>query len=96
MLPRLRKRQLEVEEKAMSAPTNDPLCPMCGGSRVQGRITSMTDPGGCVLVVRNVPATVCEQCGEEWLDQATVAELHRLAADARARGAQVEVLRMAS
>lgn len=80
----------------MSATTVNTLCPMCGGGRAEGRITSMTDLGGCVIVVRNVPATVCDQCGEEWLDQATVTELHRLAEDARQRGALVEVLQMAS
>ena len=78
----------------MSARTIKSLCALCGGERVPGRITSMADLGGGVLVVRNVPATVCAQCGEEWLGHATAAELHRLAEDARRRGALVEIFHM--
>lgn len=80
----------------MSEKKATPLCALCGGDLVPGRITSTTDLDGCVLVVRDVPATVCDQCGEEWLAHATVVELHRLAEDARRRGVVVEVLRMAS
>jgi hypothetical protein len=43
-------------------------------------------------VVRNVPATVCSQCGEEWLDDETVRSLERITSEVRARGAQVEVV----
>jgi YgiT-type zinc finger domain-containing protein len=80
----------------MSETKRPPTCPLCGGDRVPGRITWTADLGECVLVVRNVAATVCDQCGEDWLDDGTVAELDRLAEDARRRGALVEVLRMAS
>ena len=68
------------------------LCPLCGGLRVPGRAIFSTDLGATVVIVRNVPATVCDQCGTEWIDDSTAAELEALAADARQRGAQVEVL----
>lgn len=71
------------------------LCPICGGSRVPGRVTFSADLSGGVVVVRQVPATVCDQCGEEWLDDAVAADLEKRANDARDRGAQVEVLSMA-
>ena len=87
---------MEDEEDDVSATKTGALCAICGGDRVPGRITSMTDLDGCVLVVRNVPASVCDQCGEEWVDHGTATELHRLAEDARRRGALVEILRMAS
>jgi Zn-finger nucleic acid-binding protein len=51
--------------------------------------------GGTVVVVRNVPATVCDRCGEHWFDHATVGHLERIVSEARARGAQVEVLSLA-
>lgn len=68
------------------------LCPLCGGHRVPGRTTFSADLGTGVVIVRNVPATVCDQCGAEWVDDVTAAELEGVAADARRRGAQVEVL----
>jgi YgiT-type zinc finger domain-containing protein len=78
------------------SPHAAPLCPLCGGDLVPGRITSTVDRDGCLLVVRGVSATVCDQCGKEWLADATVVELQRLAEDARRRGAVVEILQMAS
>jgi len=71
------------------------LCPICGGGRLPGRVTFSVDLGGGVVVVRQVPATVCDQCGEEWLDDAVAADLEKRANDARDRGAQVEVLSIA-
>jgi YgiT-type zinc finger domain-containing protein len=49
------------------------------------------DLGSGVVVVRGVRATICSQCGEEWIDNATSHELERIVNDARSRGLQVEV-----
>lgn len=68
------------------------LCPLCGGVRVAGRIMFSADLGDSVIVIRGVPATVCEQCGEEWIDDATAADLELRSDAARKRGAQVEVM----
>jgi len=40
-------------------------CPLCGGDKKQGQATYTVDLGFGVVVVRNVPAKVCSQCGEE-------------------------------
>ena len=68
------------------------LCPLCGGDRVPGRTTFSADLGTGVVVVRNVPATVCDQCGAEWIADATAVELEAVTDDARRRGAQIEVM----
>ncbi len=68
------------------------LCPLCGGDLVPGRVTFSAALGTGVVVVRTVPATVCDQCGAEWIDNATAADLEAKADDARRRGAQVEVM----
>jgi len=39
-------------------------CFMCKGSVQDGFSTFTTDMGGCVVVIKNVPSFVCEQCGE--------------------------------
>jgi YgiT-type zinc finger domain-containing protein len=68
------------------------LCALCGGTLRAGRATHAVDLGATVLVVRNIEAEVCDQCGEPWLEDATVAHLERIVHEARARGAQVEVV----
>ena len=68
------------------------LCALCGGKRSAGRVTHTVDLGSTVVVVRNVEAKVCDQCGEPWFDDATVAHLERIVHEARARGVEVEVV----
>lgn len=68
------------------------LCALCGGKRRAGRVTHSVDLGPTLVVVRNVEAEVCHQCGEPWFEDATVAHLERIVQEARARGAQVEVV----
>jgi YgiT-type zinc finger domain-containing protein len=73
----------------MSA-SND-QCPLCGGKKTAGTTTFTADLGSGVVVVRRVRATLCSQCGEEWLDNEAALELERIVADARARRHEVEV-----
>jgi hypothetical protein len=47
-----------------------------------------------VVVVRNVPAKVCGQCGEEWIAPDTALKLERLTEQARKKRHQVEVVAM--
>jgi Zn-finger nucleic acid-binding protein len=50
------------------------------------------DLGFGVVVVRNVPATVCDQCGEEWIGAEIAGELERLVEEARQSRREVEVV----
>ena len=68
------------------------LCALCGGTRRTGRVAHSVDLGTTVVVVRNVEAQVCEQCGEPWFDDATVVQLERIVHEARARGVELEVV----
>jgi YgiT-type zinc finger domain-containing protein len=68
------------------------LCPVCGGRKTAGKTTYSVDLGFGVVVVRNVPATVCSQCGEEWIGAEIAGELERLVDEARQNRRQVEVV----
>lgn len=76
----------------MMRPFPPGLCALCGGQRRAGRVTHSVDLGSTLVVVRNVEAQVCDQCGEAWLEDATVAQLERIVHEARARGVEVEVV----
>jgi len=67
-------------------------CPICGGRKQAGTTTFSADLGAGVVMVRNVKATVCEQCGEEWIDDATARQLEEIVEEARAKHHQVEVV----
>ena len=66
-------------------------CPLCGGAKKSGTTTFSADLGSGVVVVRRVRATVCTQCGEEWIDDSTARQLEQIVTDARHRKLQVEV-----
>jgi len=67
-------------------------CPVCNGEKKLGRTTYTVDLGFGVLVVRDVPARICVQCGEEWIGAGTAKTLEKLIGEARKRKTQFEVL----
>jgi hypothetical protein len=48
------------------------------------------------LVVKGVPATVCQTCGEEYVDETTTRGLLEIAAMAERTGVRVEVRQFAA
>ena len=52
--------------------------------------------GNTVIIVRDVPAAVCENCGEYYLDEAVANKLYRQGEEAVRRHAEVEILRYAA
>jgi len=45
-----------------------------------------------VLIVREVPAQICSQCGEDWFTSEVSQHLETLAEDMRVKGSEVEIL----
>jgi YgiT-type zinc finger domain-containing protein len=75
---------------------SSPVCPICGGRKAPGTTTFSADIGSGVVLVRHVRATVCQQCGEEWIDHATAQRLEAIVAEARAKKRQLEVADLAA
>ncbi|MBM3475950.1 MAG: type II toxin-antitoxin system MqsA family antitoxin [Armatimonadetes bacterium] len=67
-------------------------CPLCGGVKAPGMTTYTVDLGSGVIVIRDVPAMVCERCGEEWIGADTARTLEGLVEAARRSKRQVEVV----
>jgi len=67
-------------------------CPMCHGNMENGKTTFTSDLGFGVVVVRHVPAQVCDQCGESWLSDETSEGLENIVDDIRKKHSVVEVL----
>ncbi|MHB8455996.1 MAG: type II toxin-antitoxin system MqsA family antitoxin [Acidiferrobacterales bacterium] len=66
-------------------------CPLCGGEKQPGTTTFTVDLKFGVVVVREVPAFVCTQCGDAWIDDPVAAKLESIVADARRKHAVVEI-----
>lgn len=67
-------------------------CVICRQGETQpGKTTVTFERGGATVVIRGVPARVCDDCGEDYLDEATTAELLETADAAAQAGVQVAV-----
>lgn len=67
-------------------------CPICRhGETLAGTVSVTLERGGLTLVVKDVPAQVCDNCGEAYVDEQAAAQLLEQA-DAEARaGTEINV-----
>lgn len=72
-------------------------CPICKhGSLTPGHVSVTLERGDLTLVFKTVPARVCDNCGEQYLDEPVTARLLQQAESAASAGVQVEVRRYAA
>lgn len=72
-------------------------CVICRqGETEPGRVTVTLVRGGTVVVIKEVPAGVCGQCGEYYLDEVTSARVMAMGEEAVRHQAEVEILRYAA
>lgn len=67
-------------------------CVICkNGTTRSGKATVTLERNGTTLVIKGVPANVCGNCGEEYVDEGTTAKLLKAAEEAARSGVQVDV-----
>ncbi len=67
-------------------------CVICKQAEVKPGYTTVTlEQGGLTLVVKNVPALICPNCGEAYVDEAVTTRLLSEAETVAQAGAQVDV-----
>ena len=67
-------------------------CVICKqGETKPGKVTVTLERDGMTLVFKGVPASVCANCGEEYVDEKTTAQLLRTAEEAARAGVQVDI-----
>lgn len=68
------------------------ICVICKNGETQlGKATVTLEREETTLVIKGVPAQVCGNCGEEYVDEETTARLLKTAEDAARAGVQVDV-----
>jgi YgiT-type zinc finger domain-containing protein len=67
-------------------------CTICKNGETQPGTTTVTlERGETTLVFKSVPAQICHNCGETYLDEQTIKQLWAVAERAVEGGVQVEV-----
>ncbi len=72
-------------------------CVICRvGEMHVGRVNVTLERGSTTVLLRDVPAEVCDNCGEYYLSEETTRRVLALAEDAVRRGTEIEILRYAA
>ncbi len=72
-------------------------CALCRhGSTRPGEATVTLQRGETLVVTKNVPADICDNCGEYYLSAEITEKVMARAEDAVRNGAEVEILRFAA
>jgi len=72
-------------------------CVICklGGTK-QGAVTVTLERGETTVLIKNVPADICENCGEYYLSDEISERVLKQAESAVTNNAEVEILRFAA
>jgi len=68
------------------------LCALCGGKKRKGETTYTVELGFGVVVIRHVPALICTQCAEEWIEADVAKELEKMVESVRNKKLELEVV----
>ncbi len=72
-------------------------CQLCkNGTTEKGSVTVTLERGSTVVLIKNVPAEICENCGEYYLDEKTTYNILAKAEIAAKNNAEVEILQYAA
>lgn len=69
-------------------------CVICKtGETAPGHATVVAQRNGTVVIVKEVPADLCQNCGEYYLDEPVASKVYLQAEEAVKRHAEVSILR---
>ncbi|GAB4149445.1 MAG: hypothetical protein Tsb0016_20800 [Sphingomonadales bacterium] len=72
-------------------------CAICKtGMTHPGTVTVTLERDGTVIVVKDVPADICDNCGEYYLDETVARRVYQQAQGAAGPDREVEILRYAA
>jgi YgiT-type zinc finger domain-containing protein len=67
-------------------------CPLCNGTKEQGKVTFTVDLGTNLIVIRETPAIVCSVCGEEWISDKVAENIEAMVSEAKMKNRMIEVV----
>jgi YgiT-type zinc finger domain-containing protein len=70
-------------------------CVICkNGKTKKGKVTVTLERGGSIIAIKEVPAQVCQNCGEYFLSEEMTKEVLKRAEQAVKKGVEVEIIKM--
>jgi len=70
-------------------------CPICKeGITVNGKTTVTVERNGAIIFFKNVPALICNNCGESYFESSISKHLFLLANEAFDKGTELEIIKL--
>jgi len=70
-------------------------CLICkNGTTRKDKVTVTLERGHSIIAIKEVPAQVCQNCGEYYLDAEMTKEVLKRAEEASEKGVEIEVIKM--
>ena len=70
------------------------ICVICKeGNTAEGTVTVTLTRGESTIIIKDVPAEVCANCGEYYLSEQTASRIYDIAEQAVRKGVEIEILK---
>ncbi|WP_368488940.1 type II toxin-antitoxin system MqsA family antitoxin [Clostridium sp. BJN0013] len=67
-------------------------CILCKGNLVKDKVNYIVDLNGNIIIIKGVPANVCKQCGEYFLENDIALKIEKIVEEAKKNKAEILVL----
>lgn len=70
-------------------------CILCKANLTKGNVNHIVDLGEGIIIIKNVPANICEQCGEYYVDTQIALKLEAIVEEVKKSKAEVLIINYA-
>jgi len=67
-------------------------CVVCKGELIKKEINHIVDLDGHIIIVKNVPAEVCRQCGESFFENQVAVRLEKIIDEIKNNKAEITIV----
>ncbi|AGK95568.1 type II toxin-antitoxin system MqsA family antitoxin [Clostridium pasteurianum] len=67
-------------------------CILCKSNLVRGKVNHIVDLDGHIIIIKGVPANVCKQCGEYFIETDIALKLEKIIEDVLKNKAEIFVV----
>ncbi|KPU45168.1 hypothetical protein OXPF_12950 [Oxobacter pfennigii] len=67
-------------------------CIMCKANLYKGTVNHIVDADGYIIIVKNVPANVCKQCGEYYVEHEIALKLEEIVEESKRNRAEITII----
>ncbi|HHX59442.1 MAG TPA: type II toxin-antitoxin system MqsA family antitoxin [Epulopiscium sp.] len=67
-------------------------CALCKGNLTTGKVNHIIDLGNGIIIIKDVPANICNQCGEYYVETQAAIKLEEIVDELRKNRAEVLII----